>query len=318
MYCARGPFTISIYASPGLQRQYRGGIVTTSRYGCYGRTNHRVLVIGIISYQGTWAWVVQNSWGAWWGATEKGAPNNGYNGGFFLLKFNENTCMMRKLATFLGGVFSVGGRHPWHLTKPMLQWDKYWGPYAGVHFTRHGGALHTARVRSLDQCAADAEAKGDSLLIYSVSGQCLTTSGSAGFSTGTGPLATVYQKGNKLARGTMGGGSGSSCGYCPRSSYSKKCGGYYCQPAYPYHYGHRCYSRCPARQEQALPALEAVAVGVNDSALVSFDAWIVTTSTPSWMAVAAAVAGGGIVGSAIAWKIWKRAGQSQYERALLG
>lgn len=196
MFCSHGPFTISVDGDSLLH--YTGGVMTNRH--CSTQTNHRVLVVGMIFFERQPVWVVQNSWGPGWGVTERGTRSSGMDGGFILLQADANTCGMAREMTFLADVFSVGGRHPWTHTQPLLEWTRSWGPYPGVSLNP---TTHTTRKASLALCEAFAEASGDSLLLYQpADGTCSTTSGEAvRFSSqGRGPSGTVYEIGTKPAR----------------------------------------------------------------------------------------------------------------------
>lgn len=199
-YCDIGPFTVSICAdhANAAVMHYAGGVMTPER--CCTKTDHRVVVVGMYKYRGIWAWVVQNSWGPSWGATEQGVPASGRNGGFILMKYNADTCHLAEQATFLPRVFSVGGPHPWTHTAPLLEWKKYWGPYSGVHYTSHTAAIHSSSQATFARCAAHTEALGDTSFIYAAASKaCYSTSGGYGLSSGSGASATAYKIGDKPA-----------------------------------------------------------------------------------------------------------------------
>lgn len=202
-YCGIGPFTISIEAEAGGGVQHYTGGVMSPEY-CGTKTDHRVIVVGVYNYKGTWAWVVQNSWGPAWGATETGTPHSGNNGGFILMKYNANTCGLAEEATFIPQVFSVGGKHPWTHSKPLLQWKASWGPYNGATYSYTHGGIRSSTQATLALCEAHTEAVGDDSMIYTpATKSCKSTNlydGAAGFTaSGRGPVATVYEKGNKPA-----------------------------------------------------------------------------------------------------------------------
>lgn len=175
MYCAKGPFVIHVAADHLLH--YTGGMLDSSSCPAT-QTDHITIVVGAIKYHGRWAWVMQNSWGADWGATEYGARNNGRNGGFALLKYGDNVCNMARGsngATFASDIFSApGGPHRWHHTAPLMDWDKTWGPYPGVT-VNPGTNLGTQR--SLQRCEAAAEARGLRVVAYSDDGSCYGNDG---------------------------------------------------------------------------------------------------------------------------------------------
>lgn len=195
-YCAKGPFSIMINGD-SIQH-YSSGVMDAK--SCPAKPiDHLVLVVGTTYYKGVRAWVIQNSWGPWYGATPEGAPNNGQNGGFILMKFGENTCGIQTAATFPADIFSQpGGPHPWTHTKPLLQWSKRWGPARGTHFSQKSTPIHKTKTGSMDECFAYAEKMADSFAIYAQDGGCQSTSGAWQVYSGSGASATLYQSGKPI------------------------------------------------------------------------------------------------------------------------
>jgi len=195
MLCSDGPFAVMINGD--APQHYAAGMMTPE--SCPAKPiNHILIAIGTTRYKGVKVWVTQNSWGPWYGATQQGEASDGKNGGYILMKFGVNTCGFQTEATFLAGVFSVGGPHPWTHKKPLLEWTKRWGPYSGIYFKAGLNPIHKSSQGSWAECMAAAEGFGDSNAVYSADGKCSSTSGAWQVFSGSGPTSTLYQSGKPI------------------------------------------------------------------------------------------------------------------------
>ena len=188
-YCSKGAFVIGVEG--GQLQHYTGGLLTPNNCRS-GNVNHAVIVVGFINYRGTYAWVMQNSWGTHWGTNERGTSHD--SGGFALLKYGTNTCgiVSNGGGSFTGGVFS--SRHPWP-RRPLFRWE-----FSGMHGPnlRFSTPSQNLGRHSLPACEVAAEKKGATILIHMDDGTCKVPT-TASFSYGyngysTDPQGKVYKK----------------------------------------------------------------------------------------------------------------------------
>ena len=110
-----GPLVTAMYVPGGNNysgfRNYPTGINTDENYvykhssGDY--TNHMICIVGYCNdatadYDGYW--ICKNSWGADWGLTKDGEPNNGDDGGWFRIAYNSCNIEQKTAYFVLEGV----------------------------------------------------------------------------------------------------------------------------------------------------------------------------------------------------------------------